>query len=141
MEKITVKDIEEGRVDTQQIIDFIEKSKAMGYEEIGEHIGESITVAQKRNGRPTVIRSTYDDEMDIAAMDEDSTWTMGTKQPTVEDAHEEGEDRTRGDSYGYTPPPVRIQVQDSQGLGGVRPETPDRPRTPDVEEASMRKAI
>ncbi|KAF8459234.1 hypothetical protein BDZ91DRAFT_766823, partial [Kalaharituber pfeilii] len=52
------------------------------------------------NGRPTVIGSSYDEDRD------ENLIQTSTRQPTVEDVYEEEEDRVRGDSYSYTPPPI-----------------------------------
>ncbi|KAF8463344.1 hypothetical protein BDZ91DRAFT_796494 [Kalaharituber pfeilii] len=106
----TAKDIEEGRVGTQQIIEFIEKSMVLGREESRK-----------------VIPSTYNEETEVTGMDEGLAWTASTKQPTMEDIQVDG--------YGSMPPGVGVQVQDSQNLEGVRPAMPDRSGTPDTDDS------
>ncbi|KAF8466037.1 hypothetical protein BDZ91DRAFT_763479 [Kalaharituber pfeilii] len=124
--EITVKDIEEGRVGTQRIIEFIEKSVALGSEESGEFVGESITVAQRTGGGPdTFIRSSYEEEW--------SGCTLGTKQPTAEEVQDEYDTRGCDSEEGGTG--TTTQVPDSQTVGGVRPTTPDRPLIPDVDDS------
>ncbi|KAF8470024.1 hypothetical protein BDZ91DRAFT_761338 [Kalaharituber pfeilii] len=118
--EISMQDIERGDVDTQQIIDFIKKSKALDDRKPEDQIYETIVVKdRKRDIKQTIPR------------------TSGSRQTTVEEEDSDRESMTseatvspetpqkmweRGDSWGYTQPT------------GIRPPTPDRPKTPDVDD-------
>ncbi|KAF8454114.1 hypothetical protein BDZ91DRAFT_768033 [Kalaharituber pfeilii] len=118
--EISLQDIERGEVNTQQIIDFIEKSKALDDRKLEDQIYETIVIKDKKRDVKQTIPGTYNEEEGMA------TW--GSRRTTVE---EEDSDQESTTSEATVIPETPQEMREKVGSWGYTQPTGIRPSTPD----------